>query len=707
MSISERLRFVLEADVDDAIRGFEQVGKAAEEKLGRAETRIDKLGVGMTRAGAAMMAAGGLAAAGLVKAAQASGDLETELYKVDRIFGESAGTVREFAEGAADTMGMSTRAAAAMAVELGRIGQKAGVAEGDLAGFSSEWATIVGDAAAFSGADPSEVIGAIGAATRGEYDSLERFGGTLTAAKVEAYALANGLATSKDEMTDAARVTAALALIQEDLSFATGTLAERNADGALEAQKLSAQWENLQAQLGEQALPILRDVLGGVGGLLGGVNDLNDATGGLVGTVATWGTGLLLAGGAVSTVVGKVMEMRESLGNLTNRFGAVKVAAAGFGVAIAGLALQQFLSRMADANAEIKAQRDAFYDALAAGEDYVAFLRLGVNENDQLREIVQRTGISLGDLDKALRGTEEEYVAFRDRVLETIAAQERSGTVSDEVNQRLQQEVRMSREELDRLRDSHLYAAESIALTTDNMGELANSSIRARDRVAELGDVTDDTTDETEELTTAWQTLMGVLDQRQAADNAKQAIEEAFLAMFLGASDAKDQVYEAIEAVGLLDAVTGELANHPLAVDIRVLVEQGQLDEALRKVDQLRAAANIISGRSSPGTNYTPPPTGPPDFSNIDWSFLPAVNGGLATGGMARAGGTYLVGERGPELLTMGASSGFVTPNHALGGSNYSITVNAGIGADGALIGQQIVEEIKRFERRNGPGWRS
>lgn len=52
--------------------------------------------------------------------------------------------------------------------------------------------------------------------------------------------------------------------------------------------------------------------------------------------------------------------------------------------------------------------------------------------------------------------------------------------------------------------------------------------------------------------------------------------------------------------------------------------------------------------------------------------------GGRAVGGPVSAGGTYLVGERGPELLTMGGS-GFVTPNSALGGGGTTIylTVNS------------------------------
>ncbi len=48
-----------------------------------------------------------------------------------------------------------------------------------------------------------------------------------------------------------------------------------------------------------------------------------------------------------------------------------------------------------------------------------------------------------------------------------------------------------------------------------------------------------------------------------------------------------------------------------------------------------------------------------------------------AGGGSVKGGSQYLVGERGPELFTPGVS-GFVTPNHALGGStNVVVNVDA------------------------------
>jgi hypothetical protein len=78
---------------------------------------------------------------------------------------------------------------------------------------------------------------------------------------------------------------------------------------------------------------------------------------------------------------------------------------------------------------------------------------------------------------------------------------------------------------------------------------------------------------------------------------------------------------------------------------------------------------------------------------------------GRAVGGPVSANRSYTVGERGPELFTPGVG-GFITPNNRLGGSSgntYNITVNAGMGADGARVGEEIVSLIRKFERVSGP----
>lgn len=73
-------------------------------------------------------------------------------------------------------------------------------------------------------------------------------------------------------------------------------------------------------------------------------------------------------------------------------------------------------------------------------------------------------------------------------------------------------------------------------------------------------------------------------------------------------------------------------------------------------------------------------------------------SGKRAAGGPVSPWSTYLVGEKGPELLTMGASGGYVHANNAR-------TVN--IYMPPGSNGQDVVAAIQRYERRNGKGWRN
>jgi len=78
--------------------------------------------------------------------------------------------------------------------------------------------------------------------------------------------------------------------------------------------------------------------------------------------------------------------------------------------------------------------------------------------------------------------------------------------------------------------------------------------------------------------------------------------------------------------------------------------------------------------------------------------------GGRAAGGRVTGGMPYLVGEQGPEVFMPGRG-GNIVPNDRLGGGGTNITINvtAGMGTNGAQVGEQIVNAIKRYERTSGP----
>ena len=67
--------------------------------------------------------------------------------------------------------------------------------------------------------------------------------------------------------------------------------------------------------------------------------------------------------------------------------------------------------------------------------------------------------------------------------------------------------------------------------------------------------------------------------------------------------------------------------------------------------------------------------------------FLGSVfGGGKAAGGRVAAGKTFVVGEKGPELLTMGSSRGFITPNNELRGGGTNNIVNVSVDASGSAV---------------------
>ena len=77
-----------------------------------------------------------------------------------------------------------------------------------------------------------------------------------------------------------------------------------------------------------------------------------------------------------------------------------------------------------------------------------------------------------------------------------------------------------------------------------------------------------------------------------------------------------------------------------------------------------------------------------------------------ANGGPVSPGGAYLVGERGPEILQMGARGGNIIPNNAIGGggtTNNMITVNVdasgtsvqGSGSDADQLGGLIASVVQ------------
>jgi hypothetical protein len=147
-----------------------------------------------------------------------------------------------------------------------------------------------------------------------------------------------------------------------------------------------------------------------------------------------------------------------------------------------------------------------------------------------------------------------------------------------------------------------------------------------------------------------------------------------------------------------LSAMNEELHDYGiLSEDVPTITEKNR--EAFRKFDDVIASLRdnfqkFLRDINAPFESLNAPVRG---------ADLLRPSGRRASGGPVSSGRSYLVGEMGPEIFTPSAGGGNITPNSAMGGAVYNITVNAGMGAgDGARLGEQIVSAIRRYERSSG-----
>ena len=395
-TLTERLALLIDADVKGAVRGLNEVGRSAEKHLGATESRADKMGRSFSKVGTKMLAAGGLAAAGLYQTVGAASDLEQAVGGTEAVFGDLSSTIGDFAKDAARDAGLSERAFREATTSIG--GQlKRMTGDVDFAAeHSVELTQVAADLAATYGGTTAEAVEALGAAFRGEADPAERFNLNLKTSAVNAKAVELGLAASTSQVDDAARAQATLALIMEQSSDAQGQFAREVDSAAGSAQVAAAEFENAKAALGESLAPVMADAAGLAADLFGNFSKLNEATGGFASKAAVGVTGFTLVGGAALTAAGKVIELNRSLRDADGNLG--KTGKAMKGLAGAGAALGTALVAVQALDAWAKATADN----VPALEDLTASL-LDFKESGELtNELLAITGDNFEDLGKKI-----------------------------------------------------------------------------------------------------------------------------------------------------------------------------------------------------------------------------------------------------------------------------------------------------------------
>lgn len=670
MSVSEKLQFVITANASDAVKAFQDTGKAADKELGKAQARIDKLGSGLTKFGAGAMAAAGIAGVGLYKLGQSASNLEESINAVNVTFGDASAGILDLSKDAAKAVGMSEVAFNGLAVQFSSFAETVAGDGGDVVQVMADITGRAADFASVMNLDVAEASRVFQSGLAGETEPLKKFGIDLSAAAVEAYAAANGIGEVGRQLTESEKVQARYGALMEQTSKTQGDFAN-TAEGAANQQRvLKAELENLSASIGAGVLPVMTSVITVIGDLVSSFDSLPDPVKKSIGGIATFGTIALGAAGAISFVSGQVIKARDSFSKL----GASAVKAGPL-VAVAAVAVVGF---------GLQARKTAKdNEALAASIAEVS----RVSDAELMSKFVEvlRDGMIAGkDSAETFREMARTNMDGAIRVREYVSALEANGTATkDQIafNNQLRDAIKdeeSARRQATKTAEDAAAAEEKLAASTRDVGDkAANAAPKVGDMAAANAAVADHAAAAEEATREFYDTLVafadGSLSYVEAVDRAEDAVAD--FDKVLG--DADSSLEEIDDSARNAAGALIETAKAGVELDGASLDTKAGVD-ALKESLFLQAMSmapdsplrkylvDYIADLNSTPTSITTTLTLIERRVGAGAGADQGDGGWRAAGGPVLPGNTYRVGEQGPESLTMsGTGAGVVAPSSA------------------------------------------
>lgn len=244
----------------------DKAGAKAGDKASKSFGSKMKANLGSIMTGAFAGAVGAVAAAGVGKqlwdTVVSAGNLEQNLGAADAIFTKYSDKMVKNSEKAAGKVGLSQNAYLEASVTLGAGLKNAGYEGQELIDQTDKLIGRGADLASMFGGTTKDAVDAQSAALRGEFEQMEKYGVTLTAATVEQKALEMGLISAGDEMTDAAKKAATLQLIQDQTTSSAGNFAKETDTLAGKMQIFGAKFDDLKTAIGNKLLPVASGFFG-------------------------------------------------------------------------------------------------------------------------------------------------------------------------------------------------------------------------------------------------------------------------------------------------------------------------------------------------------------------------------------------------------------------------------------------------------------
>ena len=188
---------------------------------------------------------------------------------VDTAFGSMTGMVDEFASTAIEKFGLSELAAKNYAGTMMAMLNSTGVAKDAASEMSITLAGLAGDLASFYNISANEAFTAIRAGISGETEPLKRFGINMNIANINAYALANGLHKTYNEMTLSEQAMIRYNYLMAATSQQQGDFAKTSANWANQVRILAMNFQQLASILGQGLIAAILPAVQALNALMG------------------------------------------------------------------------------------------------------------------------------------------------------------------------------------------------------------------------------------------------------------------------------------------------------------------------------------------------------------------------------------------------------------------------------------------------------
>lgn len=231
------------------------LGDEVNSNSGAFQGAIGKLG-GIAKVGG-LAIAGGIAAgaAGLAaltgKALMSGAELEQQLGGADAVFGEYAASIKQAAEDAYSSAGLSQNEFLQGANKMGSLFQGAGFTVQDSMKMSADSMQRASDIASIMGIDTTAALEAVTGMAKGNFTMMDNLGVAMNDTAIGAYAVAKGINKSTSEMSIQEKVGLAQQMFMEKTAKYAGNYAKENQTLAGSINSTKKAFDNLLSGSGD------------------------------------------------------------------------------------------------------------------------------------------------------------------------------------------------------------------------------------------------------------------------------------------------------------------------------------------------------------------------------------------------------------------------------------------------------------------------